>query len=93
MQMYVPIFLYASETWTLRESEKKKIDVLVMWYWRRMLRIPWNAFRTNKSILEELDITQRLSSMVQARILTFLGHVSRRSRAPDHAEDRHGLTK
>ncbi|CAH2265132.1 jg9284 [Pararge aegeria aegeria] len=43
-----------------------------------MLRIPWNAFRTNKAILEELCITQRLSSIVQARILTFFGHVSRR---------------
>ncbi|CAH2265489.1 jg10063 [Pararge aegeria aegeria] len=43
-----------------------------------MLRIPWNAFQTNKSILEELGITQRLSSIVQARILTFIGHVSRR---------------
>ncbi|CAH2244461.1 jg15940 [Pararge aegeria aegeria] len=74
-----------------------------MWCWRRMLRIPWNAFRTNKAILEELGITQRLSSIEQARILTFFGHVSRReeattplnvwwskeeSRAPDHAEDR-----
>ncbi|CAH2260556.1 jg18261 [Pararge aegeria aegeria] len=73
-----PILLYASETWTLRESEKKKIDFLEMWCWRRMLRIPWNAFRTNKAILEELSITQRLSSIVQARILTFFGHVSRR---------------
>ncbi|CAH2251806.1 jg13784 [Pararge aegeria aegeria] len=49
-----------------------------MWCWKRMLRIPWNAFRTNKAILEELGITQRLSSIVQARILTFFGHVSRR---------------
>ncbi|CAH2238710.1 jg17578 [Pararge aegeria aegeria] len=49
-----------------------------MWCWRRMLRIPWNAFQTNKAILEELGITQRLSSIVQARILTFFGHVSRR---------------
>ncbi|CAH2241660.1 jg26960 [Pararge aegeria aegeria] len=56
-----PIFLYASETWTPRESGEKKIDVLEMWCWRRMLRIPWNAFRTNKSILEELGIMQRLS--------------------------------
>ncbi|CAH2237632.1 jg18857 [Pararge aegeria aegeria] len=73
-----PIFLYASETWTLRETEKKKIDVLEMWCWRRMLRIPRNAFQTNKAILEELGITQRLSSIVQARTLTFFGHVSRR---------------
>ncbi|CAH2265177.1 jg16833 [Pararge aegeria aegeria] len=64
--------------WTLRESEKMKINVLEMCCWRRILRIHWNAFRTNKSILEELGITQRLSSIVQTRILTFFGHVSRR---------------
>ncbi|CAH2243910.1 jg18573 [Pararge aegeria aegeria] len=58
--LVLPIFLYASETWTLRESEKKKIDVLEMWCWRRMLRIPWNAFQTNKAILEQLGITQLL---------------------------------
>ncbi|CAH2237899.1 jg16702 [Pararge aegeria aegeria] len=49
-----------------------------MWCWRRMLRLPRSAFKTNKSILEELCMTQRLSSMVQAPILTFFGHVSRR---------------
>lgn len=73
-----PIFLYAAETWTLRESEKKKIDALEMWCWRRMLGVSWTDFRTNASILQELGITQRLSSIVQARILTFFGHVSRR---------------
>lgn len=73
-----PIFLYAAETWTLRESEKKKIDALEMWCWRRMLGVSWTEFRTNQSILQELGIKQRLSSVVQSRILTFFGHVSRR---------------
>ncbi|KAJ0179101.1 hypothetical protein K1T71_004813 [Dendrolimus kikuchii] len=66
-----PIFLYGAETWTIRESERKKIDALEMWCWRRMHRLAWTQFRTNVSILEELDIKQRLSSIVQGRILTF----------------------
>ncbi|CAH2264878.1 jg5707 [Pararge aegeria aegeria] len=74
-----PIFFYASETWTLRETEKKIIDALEMWCWRRMLGVTWNMFRTNESILDELSIKQRLSSAVQVRILSFFGHVSRRN--------------
>ncbi|CAH2260387.1 jg15518 [Pararge aegeria aegeria] len=74
-----PIFFYASETWTLRETEKKRIDALEMWCWRRMLGVTWNMFRTNESILDELSIKQRLSSAVQLRILSFFGHVSRRN--------------
>ena len=73
-----PIFLYGAETWTVRESEKKKIDALEMWCWRKMLGISWTQFRTNVSILQELGIKQRLSSIVQGRILTFFGHITRR---------------
>lgn len=73
-----PIFLYAAETWTLREIEKKKIDALEMWCWRRMLGVSWTEFRTNVSILQELGIKQRLSAIVQSRILAFFGHVLRR---------------
>lgn len=73
-----PIFLYGAETWTLRESEKKKIDALEMWCWRRMLGVSWTEFRTNASIIQELGVKQRLSSIVQCRILTFFGHITRR---------------
>lgn len=73
-----PIFLYAAETWTLREGEKKKIDALEMWCWRRLLGVSWTEFRTNVSILQELGIKRRLSDLVQTRILKFFGHVSRR---------------
>ncbi|CAH2241282.1 jg3343 [Pararge aegeria aegeria] len=59
-----PIYFYASETWTLRETEKKRIDALEMWCWRRMLGVTWNMFHTNESILDELSIKQRSSSAV-----------------------------
>ncbi|CAH2235308.1 jg5878 [Pararge aegeria aegeria] len=48
-----------------------------MWCWGRLLRIPWTAFRTNVSILEELKVKERLSSTVQIRILKFFGHITR----------------
>lgn len=72
-----PIFLYGAETWTLRTGDRHKIDALEMWCWRRMLRIPWTAHRTNISILKELNIKERLSSIVQIRILKFFGHITR----------------
>ncbi|PZC85948.1 hypothetical protein B5X24_HaOG214313 [Helicoverpa armigera] len=73
-----PIFLYAAETWTLPEVERKKIDALEMWWWRRMLGVSRTEFRTNESILQELGIKQRLSSLVHSRILSYFGHVCRR---------------
>ncbi|KAI8438254.1 hypothetical protein MSG28_010856 [Choristoneura fumiferana] len=72
-----PIFLYGAETWTLRKQDRRKIDALEMWCWRRLLRIPWTAHRTNVSILKELNIKERLSSTVQIRILKFFGHIIR----------------
>ncbi|KAI8422423.1 hypothetical protein MSG28_006263 [Choristoneura fumiferana] len=72
-----PIFLYGAETWSLRLQDRRKIDALEMWCWRRLLKIPWTAFRTNLSILKELHIKDRLSSTVQLRILKFFGHISR----------------
>lgn len=73
-----PILMYGSESWTMRQSEMKKIDATEMYCWRRMLRIPWTARRTNESIIQELNITERLSTSIQSRILKYFGHVMRR---------------
>ena len=73
-----PILMYGSESWTMRQSEIKKIDATEMYCWRRMLRIPWTARRTNESIIQELNITERLSTSIQSRILKYFGHVMRR---------------
>lgn len=78
------IFLYGVETWTIKESERKKIDAFEMWCWRRMLRIPWTAKRANVSILNELSIKDRLSTTCYRRILQFFGHIARRD--PDCLE-------
>lgn len=76
-----PIFLYGAETWTIHQKCRKKIDALEMWCWRRLLRVKWTAHRTNVSILKELQIKQRLSSIVQLRILNMFGHIIRNERS------------
>lgn len=73
------IFLYGVETWCLRKKERKKIEAFEMYCWRKLLRIPWTAMRTNVSILEELKVTKRLLTMCQERIRSFFGHIMRSS--------------
>lgn len=73
-----PIFLYGVETWTILARERQRIDAFEMWCWRRLLRIPWTAKRTNVSILNQLKIKTRLSTICQQRILSYFGHTVRR---------------
>ena len=73
-----PVFLYGAETWTIKVDSRRGIDVLEMWAYRRMLRMPWMAKRTNMSILTELRIKQRLSSACYQQILRYLKHIGGR---------------
>lgn len=72
------IFSYGAETWTLKKADRDRIDAFEMWCWRRMLQIPWTAFRTNVSILRELKIKTRLSTLCLRKILEFFGHIARK---------------
>jgi hypothetical protein len=67
MTLVFSIFYYACETWTVKEADRRRIDAFEMWVWRRLLRIPWTAHRTNIW----------LSSIVYSRILRFFGHIHR----------------
>ena len=78
------IFLYGAETWTVKSYECNRIDAFEMWCWRKLLRIPWTAHRTNASIRSELRITTRLSGVCLKRVLGFFGHIVRRE--PDNLE-------
>ncbi|VEN53395.1 unnamed protein product [Callosobruchus maculatus] len=69
------VFLYTSEIWTVEKADRARIDAFEMWTWRRMLRVPYTAHRTNVSILDELGNPKRLSSIVSTRMLTFFGHI------------------
>lgn len=76
-----PIALYAAETQTLKAADRNRLDAFEFWCWRRLLRIPWTAHRTNVSVLEELkmDKAQRLSTVCLQRIMRYFGHIARRS--------------
>ena len=68
---------YGVEGWTLRAEEKKKIQAAEMWCYRRLLNLSWKDKRTNKSILNELNIERELFGQVVKRKLTYFGHMSR----------------
>ena len=53
--MVSPVVLYGCETWTMKKAEHQKIDAFELWYWRRLLRVPWTARRSNQSILKEIS--------------------------------------
>lgn len=74
------IFLYGAETWTLKAKDRQRVDAFEMWCWRKLLRIPWTAHRTNVSILKELQLERkpRLSTVCLRRVLEFFGHIARK---------------
>ena len=74
-----PIATYASETWTLKMANRRRIDAFEMWAYRRMLRISYTEHRTNVSILKKLKITTRLSTRINQSYLRYFGHISRRT--------------
>lgn len=71
------IFLYGSECWSLKATDKRRIDALEMFCWRRMLRISWTQRRTNESILQQIKPKKRLRTIVAENIAKFFGHVVR----------------
>ncbi|GFR74422.1 endonuclease-reverse transcriptase [Elysia marginata] len=62
----------------MRQSERKKIDSFELWCWRRLLRLPWTAKRTNVSILEEIKPAQSLESLIVKQKLSYFGHIMRK---------------
>ena len=53
--MVFPVVIYACESWTIKKAELQRIDAFELWYWRRLLRLPWTARRSNQSILKEIS--------------------------------------
>ena len=53
--MVFPVVMYGCESWTVKKSERRRIDAFVLWCWRRLLRVPWTARRSNQSILKEIQ--------------------------------------
>ena len=76
--MVFPVVMYGCESWTLKKAERRRIDAFEVWCWRRLLRVPWTARRSNQSILKELNPGISLEGMMLKLNLQYFGHLMRR---------------
>ena len=70
--------LYGCESWTLSEKTTRNIEAAELWYYRRILRIPWTAHETNQSVLERVGQEKQLLNIIRKRQISFLGHAIRK---------------
>ena len=76
--MVFPVVMYRCETWTVKKAECQRIDAFELWCWRRLLRVPWTARRSNQSILKEISPGISLEEMMLKLKLQDFGHLMRR---------------
>ena len=75
--MVFPVVMYGCESWTVKKAERQRIDAFEVWCWRRLLRVPWTARRSNQSILKEIS-PGSLEGMMLKLKLQYFGHLMRR---------------
>ena len=76
--MVFPVVMYGCESWTVKKAERQRIDAFELQCWRRLLRVPWTARRSNQSILKEISPGISLEGMMLKRKLQYFGHLMRR---------------
>ena len=76
--MVFPLVMYGRENWTVKKAEHRRIDAFELWCWRRLLRVPWTARRSNQSILKEISPGISLEGMMLKLKLQYFGHLMRR---------------
>ena len=77
--MVFPVVMYGCESWTIKKAECQRIDTLELWFWRRLLRVPWTAGRSNQSILREISPECSLEGLMLKLKLQYFGHLMWRS--------------
>ena len=77
--MVFPVVMYGCESWTVKKAERRRIDAFELWCWRRLLRLPWTARRSNQSILKELSPGCSLERLVLKLKLRYFGHLMLRA--------------
>ena len=77
--MVFPVVMYESESWTIKEAEHQRIDAFELWCWRRLLRVPWTARRSNQSILKEISPGCSLEGLTLKLKLQYFSHLMRRA--------------
>ena len=73
--MVFPVVIYGCENWTIKKAECQRIDAFELWYWRRLLRVPWTARRSNQSILKEINPKYSLEGLMLKFQLQHFGHL------------------
>ena len=76
--MAFPVVVYGCESWTIKKAERRRIDAFELWCWRRLLRVPWTARRSNHSILKEISAGCSLEGLMLKLKLQYFGHLMRR---------------
>ena len=76
--MAFPVFMYGCKTWAIKKAERRRIDAFELWCWRRLLRIPWTARRSNQSILKEISPGCSLEGLMLKLELQYFGHLMQR---------------
>ena len=73
--MVFPVVMYGCENWTIKKAERQRIDAFELWWWRRLLRVPWTATRSNQSILKEISLGCSLEGLMLKLKLQYFGHL------------------
>ena len=74
-----PVVMYGCESWTIKKAEHRRIDAFELWCWRRLLRVPWTARRSNQSILKEINPEYSLEGIVLKLKLQYFGHLMQKT--------------
>ena len=77
--MVFPVFMYGCESWTIKKAECRRIDAFELWCWRRLLKVPWTARRSNQSILMEISPECSLEGLMLKLKLQYFGHLTQRA--------------
>ena len=77
--MVFPVVMYRCESWTIKKAEHRTVDAFELWCWRRLLRVPWTARRSNQSILKEINPEYSLEVLMLKLKLQYFGHLMRRA--------------
>ena len=75
--MVFPVVTYNCESWTVKKTEHRKIDAFEVWFWRRLMRVPWTARRSNQSIIRKINPESSLEGLILKLKLQYFGHLMR----------------
>ena len=91
--MVFPVVMYGCESWTVKKAEHQRIDALELWCWRKLLRVPWIARRSNQSILKEISPGCSLERMMVKLKLQYFGHLMQRANSLEKIGKIEGLER